>query len=340
MLIDKEPDLKKTQTEVAETKIIIAKENESAQEVKKVVMVEEADATKQAEEVKSIKDQADQDLAVALPALNNALNKVKLINVNDFYELKGVQRPSMSAVKMFECVALMFQAPKPPKVRDEKKKEVDPDGYFEYAKASYLKDPNGFKKSLLEYDKDNIADALIAKVQPKMEDELLVEAKVKNASAALVPIRMWVMAMITYHEVLKIVNPKREIVRQMTEKLDIVMKNLNEKRAKVKEIDDKLAKLTAQQNALEAKSKALNDEIEDCGKKLVRAEKMIGGLAGEKERWTTIVAELTQQQTFVIGDSLVASGSISYNGAFTAKYREELEEIWRKAIEDEGIKIT
>jgi dynein heavy chain len=44
---------------------------------------------------------------------------------------------------------------------------------------------------------------------------------------------------------------------------------------------------------LEAKSKALNDEIDDCGKRLIRAEKMIGGLAGEKDRWTQIVGELT-----------------------------------------------
>ena len=126
-----------------------------------------------------------------------------------------------------------------------------------------------------------------------MEIEALSEAKVKNASGALVAVRLWVMAMITYHEVLKIVNPKRIIVAEMTAKLEIVMKNLNEKRAKVKAIDEKLAKLKAEQNALEAKSKALNDEIEDCGKKLVRAEKMINGLAGEKARWTSTVADLT-----------------------------------------------
>jgi dynein heavy chain len=53
--------------------------------------------------------------------------------------------------------------------------------------------------------------------------------------------------------------------------------------------------LAAEQKALEDKSQALNDEIEDCGKKLVRAEKMIGGLAGEKDRWTNIVADLTIQ---------------------------------------------
>lgn len=63
----------------------------------------------------------------------------------------------------------------------------------------------------------------------------------------------------------------------------------------MKAIDDELFKLTTEMNALEAKSKALNEEIEECGKKLVRAEKMIGGLAGEKERWTNIVADLTVQ---------------------------------------------
>jgi len=55
--------------QVAETKITIAKENEDAKEVKAVVRVEEAEASAQAAEVKTIKDDADRDLSVALPAL-------------------------------------------------------------------------------------------------------------------------------------------------------------------------------------------------------------------------------------------------------------------------------
>ncbi len=82
------------------------------------------------------------------------------------------------------------------------------------------------------------------------------------------------------------------------------------------------------------KEAALNAEIDDCGKKLVRAEKMIGGLAGEKERWTNIVADLTIKADLVTGDSLVASGAISYSGSFTSVYREELEAIWRKEIKN------
>jgi len=235
---------------------------------------------------------------------------------------------------MFKVVSLMLRLSKPKKVTDEKKKATDPEGYFEQAKAELLKNPKGFLQSLIDYDKDHIPDDLVTKVTPMLEIEALQEARVRNASGALVAVRVWVVAMITYHEVLKIVNPKRAVAAEMTAKLEVVMKNLEEKRAKVRAIDEKLAGLAAEQAALEKKSKDLSDEIEECGKKLVRAEKMIDGLAGEKDRWTNTVADLTAQLELVIGDSLIASGAISYSGAFTSQYREELEETWRNACKD------
>lgn len=67
---------------------------------------------------------------------------------------------------------------------------------------------------------------------------------------------------------------------------------------------------------------------------------MIGGLAGEKDRWTNIVADLSMQLTLVVGDSLIAAGAISYSGSFTSVYREELEQQWRDACEDNGIKFS
>jgi dynein heavy chain len=120
---------------------------------------------------------------------------------------------------------------KPKKPTDDKKKACDPDGYFELAKKELLNNPNAFLKELINYDKDHIPDAMILKVKPMMDLEAMSEAKVKSASGALVTVRLWIMAMITYHEVLKIVNPKREIAATMTAKLAIVMANLNEKRA-------------------------------------------------------------------------------------------------------------
>lgn len=311
----------------AETKVIIGKENEEAEVVKKTVSIEESKVAAEAAEVKKVKDDADADLATALPALDEAVKKVKQINVNDFYELKGIAMPGLSIVKCFEVVLQFFpKQGKPKKPTTDKEKAADPDGYFTLAKKGLLGNPKQFLQDLINYDKDNIPDALVSKVKPMMELDAMSEARIKSASQALVAIRMWVNAMITYHEVLKIVNPKRAIASEKQAELDVIMKELNEKRAMVRAIDEKLANLAAKMNELERKSKELQENIEDCGKKLVRAEKMIGGLAGEKERWTRTVAELSVKLNLVIGDSLIASGSISYSGSFTSVYREELEE--------------
>jgi len=84
--------------EVEKTKKIIEKESVEAAETKKIVAEEEAIAAQQEEEVITIKTDADNDLAVALPALDNAVKKVKEIDVNSFYELKSVQTPSPTIV--------------------------------------------------------------------------------------------------------------------------------------------------------------------------------------------------------------------------------------------------
>jgi dynein heavy chain len=71
-------------------------------------------------------------------------------------------------------------------------------------------------------------------------------------------------------------------------------------------------------DALIKQEKELAADIDDCNKKLVRAEKMIGGLEGEKVRWTDTVKMLGDKIELLIGDCLVAAGMVSYAGPFTA----------------------
>lgn len=75
---------------------------------------------------------------------------------------------------------------------------------------------------MVDYDRDHIPDALIVKVEPMMQREEVSEKKVQVASQALLPVRIWIAAMIKYHEVLKVVNPKRAIAAEMSAKLDVV----------------------------------------------------------------------------------------------------------------------
>lgn len=52
-----------------------------------------------------------------------------------------------------------------------------------------------------------------------------------------------------------------------------------------------------------------------------RAEKLIGGLGGEKTRWSQAAKDLSQQYDNLTGDVLVSSGIVAYLGAFTSAFR-------------------
>ena len=275
-----------------------------------------------------------------MPELEIAVKKVEAIDPGAFYSLKAIQKPSPSVVAVFKiCCMFLLPNDKPPKQKGDKA-ESDPEGYWALSLQKFLSAPKDFLKMLVYYDRDNIPDALIKKVVPLVEQEVMTEHRIRGASQDLLPVRVWVKAMIKYYEVLKIVNPMRETARVMKEKLDVVMTALAEKQKMVREINAELDELNANGAALVAKAKALNDEIEDCNKKLVRAEKMIGGLEGEKVRWTDTVADLSKQKEMLIGDCLVAAGMVSYAGPFTADYREQLETMWRTNIKKFGIKVT
>jgi dynein heavy chain len=55
-------------------------------------------------------------------------------------------------------------------------------------------------------------------------------------------------------------------------------------------------------------------QVNDCTVKLQRADKLIGGLGGERVRWQATVDQLGQDLINVIGDVVIAAGSIAYSG--------------------------
>ena len=58
---------------------------------------------------------------------------------------------------------------------------------------------------------------------------------------------------------------------------------------------DKLQSLNDQFQAMTAKKEQLESNIDICSKKLDRAEKLIGGLGGEKDRWSQAAKELGER---------------------------------------------
>lgn len=90
----------------------------------------------------------------------------------------------------------------------------------------------------------------------------------------------------------------------------------------LQQVADKLQALNDKFEAMTQKKKDLENKIDLCSKKLDRAEKLIGGLGGEKDRWTEAAEILGQMYENITGDVLLSSGVVAYLGAFTVDYRQ------------------
>jgi len=195
-------------------------------------------------------------------------------------------------------------------------------------------------QQMIDFDKENMKESTVKKVNHILDHEDFTLEKVKGASGALVAVQKWASAMMKYHELLKIVNPKRAKVIEMNEKLAVVRAMLKEKRQKLAEVEEKMQRLQNEFDEKKAEETKLVNEIKDAETKLGRANKIISGLEGEKTKWTETVASLADQFSYLIGNCLVAAGMVSYAGAFSAQYRNQLEEEWVKKIDELGIRVS
>jgi dynein heavy chain, axonemal len=67
--------------------------------------------------------------------------------------------------------------------------------------------------------------------------------------------------------------------------------------------------------------------------KLSRAEQLVSGLAGERDRWEHSIKLYEESIKFLPGDCLMAAGFLSYAGAFNSSYRQALVEgVWTVQI--------
>lgn len=188
-----------------------------------------------------------------------------------------------------------------------------------------------FLESLKAFDKDNIPAANIKKIREKfISNPDFQPALIKSVSSACEGLCKWVRAMEVYERVAKVVAPKKERLCEAEEELAVQMKALEVKRGELKAVEDRLCALNDSLAEMMQKKKDLEDNIELCSQKIIRAEKLIGGLGGEKDRWTEAARLLGIEYNNLTGDVLLSSATVSYLGAFTVDYRVECQQEWHK----------
>jgi len=89
---------------------------------------------------------------------------------------------------------------------------------------------------------------------------------------------------ISVTRVAKVVAPKKESLKKAEAELSVAMASLEKKRASLRDVQEKLSKLQDTLAHNKKKKADLENQVDLCKKKLDRAEQLISGLGGEKDR--------------------------------------------------------
>uniref|UniRef100_A0A803VKC7 Dynein axonemal heavy chain 12 n=1 Tax=Ficedula albicollis TaxID=59894 RepID=A0A803VKC7_FICAL len=334
-LIELQPKLEEAKVENASMMQIIEVESAEVEEKRKIVKVDEEIATAKANEAQALKNECESDLAEALPVMEAAIGALDTLKPSDIAVVKTMKNPP-SGVKLVMAAVCVIREKKPERI-------PDPSGsggkILDYWTASQKMLGNiNFLKDLKACSEKPIPEAVMQKIRTEYltnpEFDPQVVAKASSAAEGLCK---WIKGMEVFHRVSKEIEPKKERLKVAEESLAVTMELLNQKRGELAAVEGRLAALEKTFAEKTEEKARLEFQVDLCAKKLERAEKLIGGLGGEKTRWNQAACDLQEEYDNLTGDTLISAGIIAYLGAFTAGFRQECTKDWSKLCEEKEI---
>lgn len=268
----------------------IEKENQEIFKVKQIIKKSEEEAQVTAGEAQKIKDECDAHMAAAQPALDAAKEALDTLTAADITLVKSMKNPPRPVKLVMEAVCIL-NGVKPEKIPDPATGKALED-YWPSSKR-LLNDMKFLENLSLHFKKDEIPPKIMKVINEKyINNSEFDPDKVKNASIAAQGLCKWVIAISSYDIIAKEIAPKKAALEEADKVYTKAMEALNEKRAQLDEVEKKMKAVQDNLEENENKMKLFQDDANAVQIKLQRAEDLIGGLGGEKQRWIQIAIDL------------------------------------------------
>lgn len=312
----------------------IERETIQVEEASELVKEDEKVANIQAAAAQILKSECEAELALAIPILEDAIQALNTLKPSDITLVKSMKNPPDTVKLVMAAVCVM--------------KDVKPDRVTDPATGNKVMDYWGpskrvlgdmyFLQQLKDFDKDNIRPDIMAKIRKEyLPNKVFKPEIVAKASSAAEGLCKWIIAMDMYDKVAKEVAPKKAKLDLAEREYADTMAILKEKKDMVAALEEKLANLNEMLADATEKQAELQANVDLCANKLRRAEKLIGGLGGERERWNTTAQNLQYQFDGLAGDILISCGVIAYLSALTIQFRLLTVTDWHKYVKNLNI---
>ncbi|XP_061623123.1 dynein axonemal heavy chain 10-like [Phyllopteryx taeniolatus] len=308
-----------------ETMLVEIASNTTAAEEKKTLAEEKAKEIEEQNKVIAVeKAEAETSLAEALPALEAARIALQDLEKSDVTEIRSFAKPPKQVQVVCECILVLC-----------KKKEIS----WQAARAM-MSDP-GFLRSLMEMDCDAIGGNQVKTVKSLLKNLQTSLEEMQAISKAGSGMFKFVEAVVGYCDVAREIKPKRDKVARLERnffhsksELELIQSELNDIQRELKALRDKY------QTAIGEKQK-LQQEAELMERRLTAADKLISGLSSENVRWTHDLEDLKQRRVRLLGDCLLSAAFLSYEGAFSWDFRNEMVyQTWVEDVQERSIPLS
>ena len=328
-----EKDLGKHESDLKEIIKVVEEQEEELEKKQSQVSVEEAIVSKEVNEAEAMRAECQAQLDIVMPELDNAREALKKLSKYEISELKALNKPPLPVKMVLEAVCIILGVPP---ARYKKGGEFVEDYWMAAMGKKVLGDPKILEK-LVTFDKVIISKNVIEKLENFIKNPEFDPEVASHASEAAKGMCLWVRAMVNLNYVQREIKPKEKALAEAQKHCDVLKKQLKIKKKELKGIQTQMEALLTEKSKKEKERESILQTIQRNKKKIDRAEKLIGGLGGEMQRWTVTTRLLASGLVNLVGDSLLGAAFIMFLGPFPRAYREICLEKWQTMITQHGV---
>jgi dynein heavy chain len=325
--------LRKTATDVAELQVdlnhrmeLVAEKQVQTNQLLEEIGVQRADAdvqqasaTIEAEkasiasaEAAVIEKQAEGELAQAKPAMEAAAAAVDCLSKNMLTELKSLANPP-AGVDLVTSSCLIL-------IEKEYKN-------FKWDRAKkMMANVDQFKAKLQTYRGEDMTEDEVKRLEPFLANELFDVKIMEGKSMAAANLCTWVVNIVRFNRIYVKVKPLMDSLEEARAKKAGAEASLATANEIVEKINIKLRLLGDKFEAASAEKAEVEAQAAAGQARLGLAERLVGGLSSENDRWGREIDVLKNSATTLVGDCMLAAGFVSYVGSFDQGNRDFL---WR-----------
>jgi dynein heavy chain len=321
-IASKEPEIKKLMMEAEQLNKRLGQEKQNLEKASQSFRKKEAKARAKSEITQELAAETHQNLEQALPHLESSIEAINSIDKGEIAEMRGFKQVPELVLHVLEAVCILLG--------------VKPD----WLTAKNLLAEPSLIQQLIDYDKDNVSDAVLKRIRRYIENPKFIPDEVAKVSRACCSLCMWVRAIDYYAKIFKTIEPKRIKLLQAESELAEAMTSLRKETDRVTHIETTITNIQSTYAEKIKRKSSLETHIADLQASLERAEQLAYSLEEEHRKWKEQIASLDQRLTCLVGDCIIGGMIISYGGQFGFKERANAVTAWKEVCEKHRVPVS